>query len=83
MIWIFLLIYFVSLAIHITICYRENKYAIYKVGDLIDLMEFYMWFPILNTLSILMFGLVFLVLVIWVRTKLEVLWDKFRNIKLK
>lgn len=82
MIWI-LLIYFVSLVIHLIYCYRENKRVIYKVGDLIDLIEFYMWFPILNTLFILMFGLVYLVIVIWERTKLNVLWDKFRNIKLK
>lgn len=83
MIWIFLLIYFVSLAIHIIMCYRENKYAIYKVGDLIDLMEFSMWFPILNTLFIVLIILAFLAVVIWESTKLDVLWDKFRNIKLK
>lgn len=83
MIWIFLLIYFVSLAIHIIMCYRENKYAIYKVGDLIDLMEFSMWFPILNTLFIVMIVLAFFVVWIWESTKLGVLWDKFRNIKLK
>lgn len=83
MIWIFLLIYVVSLVIHLIYCYRENKRVIYKVGDLIDSIEFYMWFPIINTLFILMFGLVYLVIVIWERTKLNVLWDKFRNIKLK
>ena len=64
-------------------CYRENKYAIYKVGDLIDLMEFSMWFPILNTLFIVLIILAFLAVVIWESTKLDVLWDKFRNIKLK
>lgn len=83
MIWIFLLIYFVSLAIHIIDCYISNRRVIFRVGDLIDLMDIYMWFPILNTLSILIFLLTSLVIVIWERTKLNVLWDKFRNIKLK
>ena len=83
MIWIFLLIYFVSLAICVIICYRENKYAIYKVGDLIDLIDFFAWIPIINTLFIVILILALLADVIWERTKLNVLWDKFRNIKLK
>ena len=83
MIWIFLLIYFVSLAIHIIMCYRENKYAIYKVGDLIDLMDSFAWIPIINTLFIVILILAFLAVVIWESTKLDVLWGKFRNIKLK
>lgn len=83
MIWIFLLIYFVSLAIHIIDRYIANRRRIFRVGDLIDLIEFYMWFPILNTLSILIFLLICLVISIWERTKLNVLWDMFRNIKLK
>lgn len=83
MIWIFLLIYFVSLAIHIIERYIANRLRIFRVGDLIDLIEFYMWFPILNTLTVVMFLLVCLIIAIWERTKLNVLWDKFRNIKLK
>lgn len=81
--WIFLLIYLISLAIHIIDRYIANRRRIFRVGDLIDLIEFYMWFPILNTLSILIFLLISLVIAIWERTKLNVLWDKFRNIKLK
>lgn len=80
---IFLLIYLISLAIHIIDRYIVNRRRIFRVGDLIDLIEFYMWFPILNTLSILIFLLISLVIVIWERTKLNVLWNKFRNIKLK
>lgn len=83
MIWIFLLIYFVSLVIHITYVYISNRRFIFKVGNLIDLIEIYMWFPILNTLSILLVLLIHLVIVIWNLAKLNVLWDKFRNIKLK
>lgn len=63
MVALFILIYLVSLVIHLVMCYKEYKCAIYKVGDLLDLIEFHMWFPILNTL--------------------DILWEKFRNIKLR
>lgn len=82
MIWIFLLIYFVSLLIHIIVCYRENKRVIYKVGDLIDLIDFYMWFPLLNTFIILGVTVMVIIMAILRLTKLDVLWNKFRNIKL-
>lgn len=48
-----ILIYLVSFVIHLIVCCKENKRVIYRMGDLIDLIEFYMWFPILNTLMIL------------------------------
>ena len=83
MIWIFLLIYFVSLVIHLIYCYHENKRVIYKVGDLIDSMEFYMWFPLLNTFIILEVSIMVIIMTILQLTKLDVLWDKFRNIKFK
>lgn len=70
MVALFILIYLVSLVIHLVMCYKEYKYAIYKVGDLIDLVEFHMWFPILNTLLLIVFIV-------------DILWEKFRNIKLK
>lgn len=70
MIALFILIYLISLVTHIVLCYTENKYAIYKVGDLIDLIEFYMWCPIINTLLLMIFVT-------------DILWEKFRNIKLK
>lgn len=79
MIWIFLLIYFVSLVIHIIACYIINKRTICRIGDLIDLIEFYMYFPVVNTLGVLALIIVYLIIVM----KLDVLWNKFRNIKLK
>lgn len=66
MILILILIYLVSIVIHIIMCYKENKWHIFYVGDLIDKTDFYMWFPVLNTLMLIV-----------------VLWEKFRNIKLK
>lgn len=77
MIALFILIYLVSLVIHLVMCYKEYKYAIYKVGDLLDLTEFHMWFPILNTLHILA------VIIGVTVSKLGIFWEKFRNIKLK
>ena len=42
----FILIYLISFAIHLLIEYREDKRFIHNVGDLIDNIRFYMWFPI-------------------------------------
>ena len=77
MIIIFILIYLVSLVIHLIVCYRENKYAIFKVGDLIDKMDGLSWFPILNTIVLIVYGIVIILVII------SKLWEKFRNIKLK
>ena len=84
---IFILVYLVSLAIHLIICYRENKYFIHDVGDLIDLTKFYMWFPLLNTLVILAGAVMVIILIVivglWTLFRLDILWEKFRNIKLR
>ena len=79
---ILLLIYLTSFAIHLITCYRENKCRIHTVGDLIDRIEFYMWFPILNTLLVIGLLLVLCVIKVWRVFKLDVLWEKFRNINL-
>lgn len=83
MIIIFILIYLVSLVIYLIICYRENKNAIFTVGDLIDTTEFFMWFPLLNTIMLLLLGIAITIAKIANLLRLPVLWDKFRNIKLK
>lgn len=64
-------------------CYREYRCIIYKVGDLIDLIEFHMWFPILNTLILISFILYLGIIKMWELSKLNILLEKFRNIKLK
>ena len=83
MIIIFILIYLVSLVIHLIICYRDNKYTIFKVGDLIDKMDGLSWFPILNTIVLIIIGIAIMALIIAKLLKLSVLWEKFRNIKIK
>lgn len=81
--FIFISVYLISFVIHLVVCYKENRYAIYKVGDLIDLIEFYMWCPLLNTVLILVVIIGIAIMKLWEVSKLNILWQKFRNIKLK
>lgn len=83
MVALFILIYLVSLVIHLVLCYKENKRHIFYVRDLLDEIEFYMWFPILNTLMLLLVIIVVTIIKLWKLTKLDVLWEKFRNIRLR
>ena len=80
---VFIIIYLVSFAINLIICYQDNKRHIFNVGDLLDEIEFYMWFPIINTLVLLIIVVVIVIVKLWKLSKLDVLWKKFRNIKLK
>ena len=73
---IFTFIYLVSFGIHIIICYQEWKPR--NIGALIDKIELYMWFPIVNTTFIAYIC----VIETWELLKLNVFWNKFRNIKL-
>jgi hypothetical protein len=84
MFWIiFILIWICSVVIHIVWVYYENKYAIFKVGDLIDKIEFFMWFPFINTFVLIMIVIILILITMANLLKLPVLWEKFRNIKLK
>lgn len=78
-----LLIYLASLVIHIIMCYKENKRHIFYVRDLLDEIEFYMWFPGLNTFMLIALALLVGIISIWKVSKLDILWEKFRNIKLR
>ena len=83
MIAVFILIYLISFAIHLLIEYREGKRVIHNVGDLIDNIHFYMWFPLLNTLMLIVVVVGIFIMKIWKLLKLDILWEKFRNIKLR
>lgn len=83
MIALFILIYLVSLVIHLIMCYRENKRHIFYVRDLLNEIEFYMWFPILNTLMLLVVIVGVTLMKLWKLSKLNILWEKFKGIKLK
>jgi hypothetical protein len=84
MIWLTLvLIYLISFAIHILLVYLQDKRIIRIVGDIIDEIQPFMWFPIANTFLLILLGISFILDKIVHILKLSVLWEKFRNIKLK
>lgn len=84
MFWIvFILIWICSFAIHIAMVYHEDKHIIFNVGDLIDEIESFMWIPVINTITLILLSVVFIAVGTATLLKLDVLWDKFRNIKLK
>ena len=78
-----ILIWLISTIIWIILTYIEEKCWLYNVGDLIDEIEYYMWFPIINTVILIGFILLWFPYKILVLLKLDILWEKFRNIKLK
>jgi hypothetical protein len=80
---IFILIYLISFAIHLVFEYRENKRYIHDVGDLIDNIHFYMWLPLLNTLMLILVVVFIFIMKLWELLKLDILWKKFRNIRLR
>lgn len=85
MFWVilFILIWICSFVIHVIWEYHDNKRVIFRVGDLIDEIEFFMWCPLINTLTLIIVSTAFIAYKIICLLKLPELWEKFRNIKLK
>lgn len=81
--FIFILIYLISVAIFLITCYYDNKNYIHDIGDLLDTTENFMWCPVLNTGVIVVFCLCLGIATLWELSKLNILWEKFRNIKLR
>ena len=82
--WIFyILIYIVSFIIHIIFQWIESGKKYNTVGDVLDDIDFYMWFPILNTFVLIAIVIMFVSYGIGKLLKLNYIWNKFRNIKLK
>ena len=80
---VFILVYLISFVIHLIWCYTENKYYMRKVRYLIYRIEFYMWCPILNTLLLIVAMVGLVAVKLWTSSKIVILREKFRNIKLK
>ena len=78
-----ILIWLISTILWIIWVYIEEKRWLYNVGDLIDRTEFFMWFPIANTIILIGFMLILFFYKILRLFRLDVLREKFRNIKLK
>jgi hypothetical protein len=83
MIALFILIYLMSFIIHLIVCYKEGKRHIFYMRDLIEEIEFYMWCPVLNTLMLITYALCVCVIAICKLFKLDILWERFKSIKLK
>ena len=81
--WIYILIYIVSFIIHIIFQWIEHGKKYHTVGDILDDIDFYMWFPILNTFVLIAIVIMFVAYGISKLLKLNYIWNKFRNIKLK
>ena len=77
-----ILIWLASTVLWILWVYNEEKRWLYNVGDLIERTEFFMWFPVVNTVLLILFILTSSFCKILRLLKLDVLWEKFRNIKL-
>lgn len=82
-VFIFVTIYLLSLILHIVWLYFENKRHLYTVGDIIDDVEFYMWFPVLNTICLLTFSVLYVLIGISTLLSIDKAWTWFRNIKIK
>ena len=84
MFWLIVtLVYIISFAIYIVDIWYEDRRRIFKVGDIIDKIEFFMWCPIINTVTIIIVLVYFIFVYLITLTKIEELWIKFKNIKLK
>lgn len=76
-------IYILSFIAHIVILWIEERNHFYKIRDVFDSIEIYMWFPILNTLFLILLAIVCVVHFLYKLLRLDVAWDWFMNIKLK
>ena len=90
MFWlIFTLVYLITFAIYIAMIYLNCERYLYfiNIGDIIDEIRFYMWCPIINTVYLIISAVCFIFVVLIKGliklTKLDNLWEKFRNIKIK
>lgn len=78
--YIFILVYLISVSLWLILCYYYNEETIYTIGDLLDETGGFMWCPFINTGSIIVFCLYIGIIEL---SKLNILWKKFRNIKIR
>ena len=75
-------IYIITVIIHMYITHKECKPRVYTLGELFDRMEVWMFIPVINT-----FALIILIFCICIDIIINYpwvikLWNKIRNIKL-
>ena len=76
-------IYILSFIAHIILLWREEGKSFYKIRDVVDSIDFYMWCPILNTLFLILFAIACIAHFLYKFLRLDVAWDWLMNIKLK
>ena len=82
-IFILLIIYILSFIAHIVLLWIYRRKYFYRVGDIVDKIEFYMWFPILNTIALIALICIFIFYSLYKLLKLDIVWNWLMNIKLK
>lgn len=81
--FIFILIYVISIILTWLLIYIEEKDNLNTFGDILDNTEFFVYIPILNTFIYIIYIILLILYKLSLVLKLSDLWDKIRNIKLK
>lgn len=79
-----ILVYLLSVIVwFFIICYEERKRC-YTIGDVLDKMyDTVSFIPIVNTVFILVWGVMYVVVSLKIHLPFVKLWSKFKNIKIK
>lgn len=79
-----ILVYLLSVIVwFFIICYEERQHC-YTIGDVLDKMTDTPFFiPIVNTVFILVWGVMYVVVSLKIHLPFVKLWSKFKNIKIK
>lgn len=81
--FIFILIYVISIILTWLIIYIEEKDNLNTFGDILDITEFFVYLPFLNTFIVIIHIILLILYKLSLVLKLSDLWNKIRNIKLK
>lgn len=79
----FVAVYILTVVSWVLIYAYINRNRCYTMGDVFDCMDGILFFPILNTFIGLCFIFYSIGNFIWKKLKLNKLWGKIRNIKIK
>ena len=79
-----MLVYLLSVIIWFFIIWHEERQHCYTIGDVLDKMyDTVGIIPIVNTLFILVWGVMYVVVSLKIHAPFFKLWSKFKNIKIK
>ena len=81
--FIFILIYVISIILTWLIIYIDEKDNLNTFGDILDITEFFVYLPFLNTFIVIIHIILLILYKLSLVLKLSDLWNKIRNIKLK